>query len=270
MNVEDVKKLTVEKLKNELKSRDLDTTGKKAELAERLEAHLQSQPEPSAQTNGVSSSTSAAAPAGSSAPAAGKARHSIVWTAALAEGPAAVPEAAAAAEQPAAEEPASGDATETTDTPAEASEEEKRKARAKKFGLSESAASPPKESGKRKAEDPEAVALVSDDIIAKRQARFKTQEETAEEQRKQRFMDPDAVKAKERKERFGQWLPQESSGKISKDAVAAAIGTSLDNSMPAKGRAKAGSAAAAPKEEKYSAEFTAKAEARKARFAGKK
>lgn len=73
-----------------------------------------------------------------------QARHSIVWTAALAEGPAAVPEAAAAAEQPAAEEPASGDATETTDTPAEASEEEKRKARAKKFGLSESAASPPK------------------------------------------------------------------------------------------------------------------------------
>lgn len=116
------------------------------------------------------------------------------------------------------------------------------------------------ESGKRKAFDPEAIALVSDDIIAKRQARFKTQEETAEEQRKQRFMDPDAVKAKERKERFGKWLPQESSGKISTAAVAAAIGTSLDNSMPAKGRAKAGSAAAAPKEEKYSAEFTAKAE----------
>ena len=104
------------------------------------------------------------------------------------------------------------------------------------------------------------MALVSDDIIAKRQARFKTQEETAEEQRKQRFMDPDAVKAKERKERFGKWLPQESGGKITKDDVAAAIGTSLDNSIPAKGRAKAGSVAAAPKEEKYSAEFTAKAE----------
>lgn len=116
------------------------------------------------------------------------------------------------------------------------------------------------ESGKRKAEDPEAVALVSDDIIAKRQARFKTQEESAEEQRKQRFMDPDTLKAKERKERFGKWLPQESAGKNSKDDVAAAIGTSLDNSMPSKGRARAGSAASAPKEEKYSAEFTAKAE----------
>ena len=73
-------------------------------------------------------------------------------------------------------------------------------------------------------------------------------------------MDPDAVKAKERKERFGKWLPQESGGKTTKDDVTAAIGTSLDNSIPAKGRAKAGSVAAAPKEEKYSAEFTAKAE----------
>lgn len=75
-----------------------------------------------------------------------QARQSIVWTAALAEGAAAVPEAAAAqaAEQPAAEEPAAADAAETTDTPAEASEEEKRKARAKKFGVSERAASPPK------------------------------------------------------------------------------------------------------------------------------
>lgn len=112
---------------------------------------------------------------------------------------------------------------------------------------------------KRKAEDPEAVALVSDDIIAKRQARFKTKEETAEEQRKQRFMDPDTVKATERKERFGKWLPQ-ASGKTTQDDVAAAIGTALDNSVPAKGRGRGRAAAGAPKEEKYSAEFTAKAE----------
>lgn len=113
---------------------------------------------------------------------------------------------------------------------------------------------------KRKAEDPEAVALVSDDIIAKRQARFKTAEESAEEQRRQRFMDPDAVKAKERKERFEKWLPTQESGKTSKDDVAAAIGTSLDNSVAAKGRGRGKSNTAAPKEEKYSAEFTAKAE----------
>lgn len=112
---------------------------------------------------------------------------------------------------------------------------------------------------KRKAEDPEIVALVSDDIIAKRQARFKTAEESAEEQRRQRFMDPDVVKAKERKERFGKWLPQESD-EPSKDDVAAAIGTSLDNSVAAKGRGRGKRNAAAPKEEKYSAEFMAKAE----------
>ena len=42
-----------QKLKTELKARDLDTTGKKADLAERLEAHLQFQPtEPSQQANG--------------------------------------------------------------------------------------------------------------------------------------------------------------------------------------------------------------------------
>lgn len=114
---------------------------------------------------------------------------------------------------------------------------------------------------KRKAEDPEAVALVSDDIIAKRQARFKTKEETAEEQRKQRFMDPDTVKATERKERFGKWLPQ-ASGKTPQEDVAAAIGTALDNSVPAKGRGRGRPATGAPKEEKYSAEFTAKAEVR--------
>ena len=73
-------------------------------------------------------------------------------------------------------------------------------------------------------------------------------------------MDPETVKAKERKERFQQWLPGSAAGgnKSSKDAVAAAIGTSLDNSMPAKGRGK-GKQGSAP-EEKFSAEFTAKAE----------
>jgi len=47
----------LQKLKTELKARDLDITGKKADLAERLEAHLQAQPtEPSGQANGTSSS----------------------------------------------------------------------------------------------------------------------------------------------------------------------------------------------------------------------
>ena len=47
----------MQKLKNELKARDLDITGKKADLAERLEAHLQAQPtEPSQQAYGASSS----------------------------------------------------------------------------------------------------------------------------------------------------------------------------------------------------------------------
>ena len=69
-----------------------------------------------------------------------------MWSAASAEGAAAVPEAAAAAEQAdtPASEPATADATEPTEIPAEASEDEKRKARAKKFGVSEAAASPPK------------------------------------------------------------------------------------------------------------------------------
>ena len=72
-------------------------------------------------------------------------------------------------------------------------------------------------------------------------------------------MDPDAIKAKERKERFEKWLPQDS-GKNSKDDVAAAISTSLDSSVAAKGRGRGKPNAAAPKEEKYSAEFMAKAE----------
>ncbi len=47
----------LQKLKTELKARDLDITGKKADLAERLEAHLQAQPtETSQQANGASSS----------------------------------------------------------------------------------------------------------------------------------------------------------------------------------------------------------------------
>ena len=68
----------MQKLKNELKSRDLDTTGKKAELAERLEAHLQSQPEPTAQANGDSTAHPAAAAAGSSAPVTGKVSTTLV------------------------------------------------------------------------------------------------------------------------------------------------------------------------------------------------
>jgi len=87
MNIDDVKKLTVEvrrsqyslylahntsktrgvkpvfrlqKLKVELKARDLDTSGKKADLAERLEAHLQTQP---AETTGQANGTSTSAPA---------------------------------------------------------------------------------------------------------------------------------------------------------------------------------------------------------------
>lgn len=73
-----------------------------------------------------------------------QARQPIVWSAVSAEGAAAVPHEAAAATEPAiktAAEPANADATET-DTPAEASEEEKRKARAKKFGVNEPPASP--------------------------------------------------------------------------------------------------------------------------------
>ena len=117
------------------------------------------------------------------------------------------------------------------------------------------------ETGKRKADDAEAVALASDELIAKRQARFKTQEQTAEEQRKQRFMDPETIKAKERKERFGKWLPESmaAKGKSTKDDVVTAIASSLDKSVPAKGRGSK-PASAAPKEEKYSDEFLAKAE----------
>lgn len=59
--------MRVQKLKVELKARDLDTSGKKAELAERLEAYLQVEPaEPSAQANGAS--TSGAAQIDTSAP----------------------------------------------------------------------------------------------------------------------------------------------------------------------------------------------------------
>lgn len=47
----------LQKLKIELKARDLDVSGKKADLAERLEAHLQNQPaETNGQANGASSS----------------------------------------------------------------------------------------------------------------------------------------------------------------------------------------------------------------------
>ena len=67
-----------------------------------------------------------------------QARKPIVWSAASAEGTATESEApiAAAAEDAAAAEPPTTDAAET-DLPAEASEEEKRKARAKKFGIAD-------------------------------------------------------------------------------------------------------------------------------------
>ena len=67
----------IQKLKNELKSRDLDTTGKKADLAERLEAHLQAQStEPSTQANGAS--TSSATQASDPAAATGKVCHATL------------------------------------------------------------------------------------------------------------------------------------------------------------------------------------------------
>ena len=97
MNVDEVKKLTVEvgrstsqlfpahgagltlcitavsqlqKLKTELKSRDLDTSGKKAELVERLETHLQAQPaEASVHANGTSTSETAHTVSSDAAPA---------------------------------------------------------------------------------------------------------------------------------------------------------------------------------------------------------
>ena len=52
--------VSLQKLKVELKARDLDTSGKKAELAERLESHLQAQPAaPGHQANVASTSVTA-------------------------------------------------------------------------------------------------------------------------------------------------------------------------------------------------------------------
>ena len=70
--------VSLQKLKVELKARDLDTSGKKAELAERLESHLQAQPSaPGDQANVAS--TSETAQDSSAEPVAAKvaARHRI-------------------------------------------------------------------------------------------------------------------------------------------------------------------------------------------------
>ncbi|KAA6429542.1 MAG: hypothetical protein FRX49_00934 [Trebouxia sp. A1-2] len=246
MNVDDVKKLTVEKLKNELKARDLDITGKKADLAERLEAHLQAQPtEPSQQAYGASSS--AVAHIGSSEATAAKTRKPIVWSASAPEAAATAP---VATEEPAGTEPAAIPATEA-DTPAEKSESEKPNART--------------ELGKRKLEEVETAALVSEEAIAKRRDRFKSQEDKALEDRKQRFSSADP-KAAERKERFKQWLPSGGSSapgmaKPANAEVAAALGTSLDKSTLGKGpKGRSRVPVAAPQTEKFSEEFKAKAE----------
>ncbi|KAL0042237.1 hypothetical protein WJX77_006838 [Trebouxia sp. C0004] len=266
MNVDDVKKLTVEKLKAELKARELDITGKKADLAERLEAHLQAQPTaPSGQANGASSS--AVSQNGNSETAAAKTRKPIVWSVTA-------PEAAATApvetEGPAGTEPAAIPATEP-DTPAEKAEAEKPKARTVNFGLkTDTVDTTAKELGKRAFEEVETAALVSEEAIAKRRDRFKSQEDKALEDRKQRFSSADP-KAAERKERFKQWLPSAGSSapgmaKPANAEVAAALGTSLDNSTLGKGpKGKSRVPVPAPQTENFSEEFKAKAEARKAR-----
>lgn len=267
MNVEDVKKLTVEKLKIELKARDLDVSGKKADLAERLEAHLQNQPaETHGQANGASSSEGIQEGSIGAAPA--KARQPIVWTASAS----AAPTIPATTEVPAAAEPASTPATEA-DTPAEKTESEKQQAQSVKFGLkTETVDTTATELGKRKAEEVETAALVSEDAIAKRRERFKTQEDKALEERKQRFSSADP-KAAERKERFKKWLPSGGSSapgmaKPANAEVAAALGTSLDKGTMSKGpKGKSRASVPAPQTENLSEEFKAKAEARKARFA---
>lgn len=269
MNVDEVKKLTVEKLKTELKSRDLDTSGKKAELVERLETHLQAQPaEASVHANGTSTSETAHTVSSDAAPA--KARKPIVWSAPAPEAASTAPDTSEAAGAP-AELPA--------EQAAETAETEKQKARGLKFGIStETVDTTFKEAGKRKAEDVETAALVSDDMIAKRRERFKSEEDTESEQKKrerQARFNPDASKQAERKERFEKWLPSGGSSapgmkKSANADVAAALGTSLDNSVPKRGGGgpKGKAASTAPKIE-YSEEFKAKAEARKARFASK-
>ncbi len=123
------------------------------------------------------------------------------------------------------------------------------------------------ELGKRKLEEVETAALVSEEAIAKRRDRFKSQEDKALQDRKQRFSSADP-KAADRKERFKQWLPSGGSSapgmaKVANAEVAAALGTSLDNSTLSKGRkGKSRVAVPAPQAEKFSEEFKAKAEVR--------
>lgn len=121
------------------------------------------------------------------------------------------------------------------------------------------------ELGKRKLEEVETAALVSEEAIAKRRDRFKSQEDKALEDRKQRFSSADP-KAAERKERFKQWLPSGGSSapgmaKPANAEVAAALGTSLDKSTLGKGpKGRSRVPVAAPQTEKFSEEFKAKAE----------
>jgi len=123
------------------------------------------------------------------------------------------------------------------------------------------------ELGKRKLEEVETAALVSEEAIAKRRDRFKTQEDKALEDRKQRFSSADP-KAADRKERFKQWLPSGGSSapgmaKVANTEVAAALGTSLDKSTLGKGpKGKSRVAVPAPRAENFSEEFKAKAEVR--------
>ena len=118
------------------------------------------------------------------------------------------------------------------------------------------------ELGKRKLEEVETAVLVSEEAIAKRRDRFKTQED-----RKQRFSFADP-KAADRKERFKQWLPSGGSSapgmaKVANAEVAAALGTSLDKSTLSKGpKGKSRVPVPAPQAENFSEEFKAKAEVR--------
>ena len=124
--------------------------------------------------------------------------------------------------------------------------------------------------GKRKLEDMETAALVSDDAIAKRKERFTSQQDKDEAnkiaERQQRF-NPDAGKQAERKERFQKWLPSGGStapgmSKPANATVAAALGRSLDNTSKATlaGKGSKGRAGPAPATENFSDEFKAKAE----------
>jgi len=123
------------------------------------------------------------------------------------------------------------------------------------------------ELGKRKLEEVETAALVSEEAIAKRRDRFKSQEDKALEDRKQRFSSADP-KAAERKERFKQWLPSGGSSapgmaKPANAEVAAALGTSLDKGTLGKGpKGKSRVPVPAPQTENFSEEFKAKAEVR--------